>query len=185
MFAPFGGLDEIRRRALDTLDLRPGSSVLELGCGPGDVTAALVARRVRVDAVDRSAAMLRVAEERVPDARFERADLRRYVPHSFYDAVLLSFVLHEVPPSDVVGLIDRATSALEPHGRLAILDHALPYGAAGWQWHTVLRAVESSSIDAWLDLDLNALMAAKQLEIEHDLSLAGGRARMLVVRRPL
>src|SRR5687768_17004452 len=84
MFAPFGGLEEIRRRALDTLDLRPGTSVLELGCGPGEITAALVARRVRVDAVDQSEAMLRAAAERVPDARFERADVRRYVPHSLY-----------------------------------------------------------------------------------------------------
>jgi ubiquinone/menaquinone biosynthesis C-methylase UbiE len=54
------------RAAIDALDIAPNETVLELGFGPGDALAALVARasRGRVLGIDHSAAMLAQAERR-------------------------------------------------------------------------------------------------------------------------
>src|SRR5829696_1563679 len=68
LFTPFGGLTVIRRAAIDALRLRPGTRVLELGCGPGDVTAQLLERGTIVEAVDGSPEMLSAAAARAPAA---------------------------------------------------------------------------------------------------------------------
>ena len=183
MFAPFGGLDTLRSRALDSLGLKEGDRVLELGCGPGDVTAELIRRGARVHAIDSSNDMLRVAAKRAPHATFEKGDVRSFTSHGTYDVVLIFFVLHELPTGDVKDVIDRAAGVLEAGGRLAIVDHAIPSGSGGETWQRILRLVESDRIDKWLTLDLRALVRAAGLQEEVTSDLAGGRAQLLVAAR--
>lgn len=67
------------RAVLDRLELTGGETILDLGCGTGRITAALLERlpRGRVIAVDGSAAMVAAAREHLPAARVEvvRSDL--------------------------------------------------------------------------------------------------------------
>ena len=183
MFAPFGGLDALRGRALDSLRLKEGDRVLELGCGPGDVTAELIRRGARVHAIDNSGDMLRVAAKRAPEATLEKGDVRSFTSHGKYDVVLIFFVLHELPVGDVEDVINRAAGVLEAGGRFAIVDHAIPAGQAGDIWRRILRLVESDRIDKWLTLDLRALVRAAGLQEEVTSDLAGGRAQLLVAAR--
>ncbi|HJU65961.1 MAG TPA: class I SAM-dependent methyltransferase [Gemmatimonadaceae bacterium] len=183
MFAPFGGLAAMRRRTLDALGLGAGARVLELGCGPGDMTRALLARGAHVDAVDSSPEMIKVARAQAPTACFELADITHYVPIKTYDVVLMAFVLHELRISEVPGVIKRSAAALTIRGQLAVLDHALPAGIAGEIWHALLRAVESRSIDSWLALDLQRDIQEAGLITSRDDWLAGGRVRLTVVER--
>ena len=183
LFAPFGGLSDIRRQALDAMQLRAGERVLELGCGPGELTAELLARGAQVDAVDVSEEMLGDAMQRAPSAAFEQADLTRYVPRRKYDAVLLSFVLHELDPADISAVVARAAFALAPSGRLAILDHWLPRGSSGKVWQGILGLIEPARVNQWLSLDLAALMRSNELLAATDRPLAGGRARLIVATR--
>ena len=183
MFAPFGGLDTLRSRALDSLGLKEGDRVLELGCGPGDVTAQLIRRGARVHAIDSSDDMLRVAAKRAPEATLEKGDVRSFTARGRYDVVLIFFVLHELPIGDVKGVIDRAAGVLESGGRLAIVDHAIPAGSAGDTWARILRLVESDRIDKWLALDLRALVRGAGLQEAVTSDLAGGRAQLLVAAR--
>lgn len=183
MFARFGGLDALRLDALDAIELRRGARVLELGCGSGDVTAALVARSAAVHAVDRSPAMLRDAAIKAPQASFEQADLRTYVPRHAYDVVLLAFVLHELPVADVQKVIERAAAALTPGGCVAVLDHAVPPSAAGWHWRALLRVVESRTIASWLALDLHDMLRRSGLSSTKEEMLAAGRVRLVIARR--
>ncbi len=62
---PLGRLlrEPVRRRLAEAF--APGHHVLDLGCGTGEDAVWLAERAVRVTAVDASAAMLRVAEEKV------------------------------------------------------------------------------------------------------------------------
>ena len=182
MFAPFGGLDSVRRRALDAMELKPGERVLELGCGPGDLTAELVARGAKVHAVDRSLEMLSVAAKEAPGAELQRADLRGFTPPGRYDAALIAFVLHELPIEDVGGVVERAAGALDTGGRLVILDHALPGGFAGTMWKSILRGIESRRIDQWLEVDIAAAMEAAGMRTPVRQELADGRAQLIVAR---
>ncbi len=97
--------------------------VLDVGCGAGDLAAVLAGRGIRVDAVDRSAAMVALARARVPaGVRVTRADvLELALPPGGYDAVVGSAVLHHLPLEEALRTL---AAALRPGGVLAML--ALP-----------------------------------------------------------
>jgi len=151
-----------------------------MGCGPGVLTGALVARGARVVAVDASAAMLRVAARRVPSASRKQADVRTYTPDDRFDAILLSFVMHELSASDWPSVLRRLTTGLEPSGRLVIADHALPSTVAGDAWRRVLHRIETRAVDEWLDADVPALLDESGLVACEDIRLAAGRVRLIV-----
>ena len=178
LFAPFGGLAAIRRRAIDALHVRPGTRVLELGCGPGDVTAQLLQRGAIVEAVDASPTMLRSAASRAPGATFVQADLREYRPTLPFDAVLLLFVLHEMSMPATISLLRGLRDRFPNGGRLVIADHAMPPGLPGRLWHDLLRLIEPPEVRQWLVLKPRSLVEVAGCVVEQDVPLAGGRAHL-------
>jgi trans-aconitate methyltransferase len=175
---------QLRQEAVDALTLPNAARVLEVGCGPGQITRRLVGRGARVHAVDSSPSMLAVARRAAPSASFEQVDARTFVPNGQFDVVLLSFILHELPPAELPAILGRLAAVLAPGGRLVIVDHSVPPGVAGRVWRVVLHLVESTAIDAWLALDLSAILADNGLIAAEDRARAGGRARMIVATRP-
>ena len=61
--------------ALSLCPITPDQRVLDLGCGPGDLSAALSSRGVQVTGIDNNAELLAVARERCPQGVFEKQDL--------------------------------------------------------------------------------------------------------------
>jgi SAM-dependent methyltransferase len=100
------------------------SAVLEIGCGTGKLTELLVARGLRVRAVEPGANLVAAARKRIgqPGAvlfdvgRFEDADL----PENSYDAVFSATAFHWVDPT--VGWA-KVAALLRPRGLLALLVH--------------------------------------------------------------
>jgi SAM-dependent methyltransferase len=117
-------LDFDRHYTLGTADLvaprvRPGQSVLELGCATGLMTARLAGRGAAVVAVDREPAYLaRLAARGLTGVRLRRADLERYEDGAVYDHVVATNVLHEL--DDPLALLVRARRWLAPGGRLHV-----------------------------------------------------------------
>jgi SAM-dependent methyltransferase len=113
---------EYPERLIDSaLGDRPVRDVLEVGCGAAQLTAALVARGLRVDAIEPGAklaalARLRAPEARVRVARFEELEL----PDAVFDGVFSATAFHWVDPS--VGWA-KAARILRPGGILALLSH--------------------------------------------------------------
>jgi ArsR family transcriptional regulator len=96
----------------------------DLGCGTGQLSAALAPFVERVVAVDASAAMLQAARKRL--AGLDNVDLRRGELESLpiddarLDAATLMLVLHHVPAPEVaLGEVARVT---KPGGRLIVVD---------------------------------------------------------------
>jgi cyclopropane fatty-acyl-phospholipid synthase-like methyltransferase len=104
------------RKALATLG--EGSTVLELGCGPGTAAAELSAGR-RYVGVDLSEVQLSIARHRVPGATFVRGDLTSmdFAPDSF-DGVVAFYVFNHVPFREVATTFERIFAWLRPGGRL-------------------------------------------------------------------
>ncbi|HSR87190.1 MAG TPA: class I SAM-dependent methyltransferase [Streptosporangiaceae bacterium] len=101
----------------------PCGRVLDVGCGAGDLAAALARRADHVDALDRSPAMVELARRVVPsNVTCILADvLERPLPESSYDAIVSMSALHHMPLEEV---LPRLARALRPGGVLATV--ALP-----------------------------------------------------------
>jgi SAM-dependent methyltransferase len=96
--------------------------VLDYGCGIGSVTTQLVRRYSRVDGWDPSAESLAQARAAIPQARFfDRLD---EAPDASYGAIVMSGVLHHVPPAARAGVLASAVAKLTPgRGRLVVFEH--------------------------------------------------------------
>jgi SAM-dependent methyltransferase len=104
--------------------LRPGDQVVEIGCGTGKLTRALVERGLRVEAVEPDAELIEVARRLVSEkavafhhGRFEDVDL----PRAAFPAVFAATSFHWVDPA--VGW-RKVASLLAPGGVFALLTHA-------------------------------------------------------------
>jgi SAM-dependent methyltransferase len=79
-------------RALSQCPITSGQYVLDLGCGPGDISAALFARGASVTGVDGNPELLLAAEEHYPQCTFERQDLNALnLGSRMYDGLWCSF----------------------------------------------------------------------------------------------
>lgn len=101
--------------------IAPDAAVLDVGCGTGRVTEALVQMvpRGRVLAVDASARMVALARARLGDrAQVWRQDVLELELGEPVDAVVSTAALHWVPDHD--RLWPRLAAALRPGGRVEV-----------------------------------------------------------------
>jgi trans-aconitate 2-methyltransferase len=111
--------EEWAREVIERLPLAGDETVLDAGCGSGNVTRMLVERlpRGRVIAVDASESMVEKAREVLgPDADVRRVDLVDLELDEQVDAVFSSAVFHWIPDHD--RLFARLHAVLRPGGRL-------------------------------------------------------------------
>src|SRR5918998_4596027 len=115
------GLEHLIRAA----DLPPDSLVLDAGCGPGLVCAALLDAGHRVVGVDLSAEMIARARSRCAPhgdrARFEQRSLYDPALTGPFDATISRYVLHHV--TDPETFFRRQLDLLRPGGVLVVSDH--------------------------------------------------------------
>ncbi len=113
-------------RFLARFGLRPGQTVLDLGCGPGFWTLPL-AERVgetgQVWAMDASQELLDALAARnpPPQVRLRRTELPVIdMPDATVDLAWVAFVFHEVDPPE--RLASELRRVLRPGGQVAVLD---------------------------------------------------------------
>lgn len=115
--------DERTRPVRDLLTAVPGvyaRSVIDIGCGPGNSTEVLIARFPRAVAtgMDSSEDMVKAARKRLPEIRFDVADIARWDAQGPYDVILANAVLQWLP--DHATLLPALVSKLAVDGSLAI-----------------------------------------------------------------
>ena len=124
--------------------LTPGLRVLDVGCGPGTVTAGL-ARLVapaEVVGVDRSPAVLAEAAEAAPGVRFELADATALpFADATFDVVHAHQLLQHL--TDPVAALREMRRVTRPGGLVAVRD--ADYAAMAW-------APAAPGLDEWREL---------------------------------
>jgi len=124
------------------VDVDDPAEVVDLGCGPGGLTATLLQRwpGARVVGVDSSADMIEEAGQHAVEGRlsFERADVSAWEPRGPVDIVVSNALLQWVPGH--LSLVSRVASWLRPGGVLAF---QVPDNF-GEPSHTLLRELRTS-----------------------------------------
>jgi ubiquinone/menaquinone biosynthesis C-methylase UbiE len=119
-----GSEHPVHDRLAELISLGAGEVIVDLGCGTGRSMATLAARGAAafLVGVDRHRARLREAADRVPEARFARADLTRALPlrTASVDAVLCHNVIELLP--DPARLLGEVARVVRPGGRV-VLSH--------------------------------------------------------------
>jgi ubiquinone/menaquinone biosynthesis C-methylase UbiE len=124
----------------DLAGVTGGQRVLDVGCGPGALTAALVARlgATEVAAVDPSSSFVAAARERNPgiDVREAAAEELPFGDDEF-DAALAQLVVHFM--ADAIAGLREMARVTRPGGAVAacMWDHAGGQGPLGVFWQAV------------------------------------------------
>lgn len=99
--------------------LRDGDSVLDLACGPGNISRYLATRkRLRVTGFDLSAGMLAIARETVPGGSFHQRSIIDFSLAETYDAVINGFGLPYLDDRQAAQSLRSSAAALSPRGTL-------------------------------------------------------------------
>jgi SAM-dependent methyltransferase len=158
--------DALRERPLDRAMLGAFAEVVraagrgpvaDLGCGPGDVTAYLGELGVTAFGVDASAAMVELAREAYPGARFEVGAMGALdIADGALGGVLSRWSIIHTPPRELPGILGEFQRVLAPGGHLLVgfsasegpahpaqvFDHAVAPAYRWWPDHlaALLRA---------------------------------------------
>lgn len=104
-----------------TMMLKPGSTVLDVGCGGGIMAKYLSEKGLTVTGIDFSENQIAIAKREVPAAKFMVADL--YDLDSIegqFDAVFAQAVLLHIPKKDITGIMEKLVAKLRDGGYMYI-----------------------------------------------------------------
>ena len=114
-----------RRRAIDLAAVGPGSRVLDVATGTGDLAIEAAARGAEVVGSDFSEGMLERARAKAPQIRFEQADaLALPYPDDAFDAATVGFGARNF--SDLGRGLAEMARVVRPGGRVVVLEITTP-----------------------------------------------------------
>jgi ubiquinone/menaquinone biosynthesis C-methylase UbiE len=180
-------LNSFTRRMLEDAGLTAGMDVLDLGCGPGDVSlmaAELVGAGGSVRGIDTNPAALRLAAARAKAAgfthvSFQTCDVRALTLEQDYDAIVGRLILQYLP--ERASLLHRLAQHLRPGGVVAFQEYdrspddpnlSYPLSSLAQQvWRWLTQALQQGGVELQMGLHLyrtflEAGLPAPQLRCE-------------------
>ena len=147
--------------------LVPNDKVLDLGCGTGFVSAAIMARwpKLQMWALDHSAAMLQQVHRHFPNIHTVHSDAYNYEPQQKFDAIFSSMALHWLP--DPRASLQKWQGWIKPQGRLFV---ALPCQGSFHQWQT-LCATHNIHANMWPLPDTNFAKTVANKHVLQDITM--------------
>lgn len=102
----------------DLIDAEENSTVLDLGCGNGALTAALREKGYAVKGMDASEELLAVARQNYPDIAFSRGDAADFAFDEAFDVVFSNAVFHWIDKERQPDMLRCIHRALKKGGQL-------------------------------------------------------------------
>lgn len=97
---------------------QPGETLLDVGCGEGQLLGLLWGADVRADGLDVSPRMLAQAQCHAPLANLHQGSFLDPFPGGAYDTLMSYSVLQYCRPADISVVMSRCAAALRPGGRM-------------------------------------------------------------------
>jgi ubiquinone/menaquinone biosynthesis C-methylase UbiE len=167
---------EIARR------LAGGTTVLDVGCGAGQLTQALQSAGLRaVWAIDPSPYLLPHAARDFPGARYVQGVIEASGrPAAQFDGAGACFVFHEIPPRQADAALDELHRLLRPGARLVLVEPSATqlrlgtrelwrrFGWRGLYFRAMARRTHEPFVPAWHKKDVAAWFAAHGFTLVED-----------------
>ena len=115
---------------------KANASILELGCGPGNITRYLLKKRpdFKILGTDLAPNMLALARINNPTAEFKELDCRDILSlGTTYDGIMCGFCLPYLSKEEALQLIADAAKTLHPKGVLYLSTMEDDYSNSGWK----------------------------------------------------
>jgi ubiquinone/menaquinone biosynthesis C-methylase UbiE len=152
------GLEKVTAAVLATAAARPGTQVVDLGCGTGQLSIPLAERGARVLAVDISQAMIERLEANARDRSVDGVEAiaipieNLWLPGESVDLVVTSYALHHLRDSDKSRVVSAAYRWLRPGGSLLVAD--MMFGRGGTTEDRVIikakvKALAAKGVGGW------------------------------------
>ncbi|NPA80308.1 MAG: class I SAM-dependent methyltransferase [Thermotogae bacterium] len=129
----------------------PVRRILEVGCGTGNLTRELVKLGYEVVGVDVSEGMLKVAQKKLPDVRFLRADVREMDLGEQFDAVISTFdsLNNLLTEADLARAFGRIRAHLKPRG-IFVGDLNTPHAMmSDWNDALFVKELKDGTLSLW------------------------------------
>ncbi len=143
----------VEKHYVAEFDLKPGMRLLDVGCGDGFWAMLLAEQGMEVAGIDRAASAIEVAQSRLPEAEFVRADITNplpFEPESFDVAFMRGLSVFGVPE-----IVDDATDR-----QLANIARVVrPGGMLLASTYTNLSGVPSEG-STWINHRVSTIVAA-------------------------
>ncbi len=136
----------------ERFDFRTTRRLLDLGCGPGTYSIAILDSNPHVHATlldlpGPIAEARRIVAERGMTARvrFVTRDAMEYVPEEPFDTLLISNILHMLGPERSRALLARCHDLLLPGGRILVQAQYLNDDRTSPRWPTLLNLIQRAA----------------------------------------
>ncbi len=163
-------ISKLRLEAARTIDLPPGSKILDVASGTGSQAVALAKENYDVIGIDLSPEMLNQAKKKTSpnlSLKFQVLDATRlpFKPKSF-DGVSISLGLHDMPPTIGLEVLNEIKRVTKKGGKTLIVEHLEP--AIHWVAklaHPFIRAGETPNYIPFVNVGLERILQNSGLEI--------------------
>jgi SAM-dependent methyltransferase len=162
---------ELTARFVDAVDAGPETTILDVACGPGIVTAPIAAKARAVVAFDLTPEMLQQARERCGKARLKNVTFQRGsatalpFPDCSFDGVVTRLSVHHFEAPGRV--VDEMFRVLKPGGKCVLADVVSSADANESELHNAVEVLRDPSHVRMLPVaELTALITGAGFAIE-------------------
>ncbi|MBN2086794.1 class I SAM-dependent methyltransferase [Candidatus Peregrinibacteria bacterium] len=125
------------------LSPQKGETIIDIGCGTGDLTKMISDQCGKVIGIDNSNEMIQTAQKKYPEISFIHADAKDYQLDDKFDAVFSNAVLHWITQADI--MIRNANRHLKIGGR-----YVVEFGGKGCNYsiiNTLKKQLDKDNLD--------------------------------------
>lgn len=107
------------------LNYLEGKTVLDIGCGVGNLTKYIMDRGFYIEGIDLSKEMLNIAKEKYSDIKFYEMNMKEITLSKKYDGIMLAYSLFHLTKKEVIEVLPKFYNLLNNNGKILLI---LQYG---------------------------------------------------------